>query len=283
MATSVVHSQGNLFQRSAVLVYGVACYVMFLGVFLYSAGFVGGFVTPTQLDGPASAPLMEAVVVNSLLVLLFGLQHSVMARPGFKQWWTKLVPVPVERSTYVLATNLVMGLMFWQWRPMGGVVWNVQSPVGQFVLWTLFAIGWLCVLITTWLINHFDLFGLRQTWLYFRGRSYEPLTFVMPGPYRLIRHPLYFGWLMAFWATPTMTAAHFLFAAGMTAYILIAIQYEERDLIASHQGYAEYRRQVPMLIPRLKSFDDRAQESIGACPIEYSLSQLNLTASKDRS
>ena len=247
----------GIMRRSAVLVYGVANYLLFQGVTLYAVGFIGGFWTPTRLDAPSAGRPVEALIVNSLLVLVFGLQHSVMARPGFKRWWTRMVPVPMERSTYLLASNLALALLFWQWRSMGGVIWDVQGPVAHGVIWTLFGVGWLTVLTTTVLINHFDLFGLRQTWLYFRGRPYTQLPFVTPGPYRFVRHPLYVGWMTAFWATPTMTAAHFVFAAGMTAYMLIAIRYEERDLVQAHAGYSEYRRQVPMLLPRFAAFGDR--------------------------
>jgi methanethiol S-methyltransferase len=239
-------------KRWLVLLYGAACYGLFLATFLYLAGWIGGFVVPTTLDGAATSPLAASLAINAALILLFALQHSVMARPAFKQWWTKFVPQPIERSTYVLATNAVLALLFWQWRPLGGVIWNVEHPAGRAALWGLFAIGWLTILVTTFLINHFDLFGLRQAWLHFRGRPYTSLPFVTPGPYRFVRHPLYVGWLMAFWATPTMTTAHLLFAAGMTAYILVAIGYEERDLAAHHAGYAEYRRRVPMLVPRLR-------------------------------
>jgi protein-S-isoprenylcysteine O-methyltransferase Ste14 len=173
-----------------------------------------------------------------------------MARRGFKSWLTRVVPVPMERSVYVLASNAALGLLMWQWRPLGGVLWNLQSPLGLGIAWTLFALGWLTVLVMTFLINHFDLFGLRQVWLFFRGRPYTALHFVTPGPYRHIRHPLYAGWMLAFWATPLMTAAHFVFALGMTAYMLIAIVFEERDLIRFHADYATYREKVPMLIPR---------------------------------
>jgi protein-S-isoprenylcysteine O-methyltransferase Ste14 len=189
--------------------------------------------------------------VDALLILQFGLQHSVMARPGFKELVTRLVPQPAERSLYVLASNVSLALFFWQWRPLGGVVWDVQSPVGQAASWMMFGVGWLMVLITTFLINHFDLFGLRQVWLYFRGRPCLPLPFVTPGPYKYIRHPLYVGWTIAFWATPTMTFAHLVFAAGMTAYMLIAIWFEERDLVRGHAAYAAYRAAVPMLIPNV--------------------------------
>lgn len=248
-------------KRWGILSFGVASYLMFVGVFLYAAGFVGGFLVPTCLDGPAAAPLAEALIVNSALLLAFGLQHSVMARQWFKRLLCRLIPEPLERSTYVLASNLALALLFWQWRPMGGTVWNVQDPAGRFALWGLFALGWLSVLATTCLINHFDLFGLRQTWLYFRGRECAALPFVTPGPYRFIRHPLYAGWMLAFWATPTMTAAHLLFAIGMTAYMLIAIRFEERDLVRFYRGYAAYRRQVPMLLPRLCSVRPSAQET----------------------
>lgn len=241
-------------KRALVLAYGVACYAMFLGVFLYSIGFVGGFLTPTSLDraigDPGRMAFVQAICINLGLVTAFGLQHSVMARPAFKRWMTRWIPRPMERSTYVLATNVALAFLFWQWRPMGGVVWHVGDESARVVLWSLFAFGWLTVLVTTCLINHFDLFGLRQVWLYFRGRPYTPLPFVTPGPYRIVRHPLYIGWLMAFWATPTMTLAHCVFAATLTIYILLAIRFEERDLIAFHRAYAEYRRRVPMLIPR---------------------------------
>lgn len=240
-------------KRVLVLAYGVACYTLFLGVFLYGIGFVGGFLTPTSLDETAVDPqpglLVQAVLINLTLAAVFGLQHSVMARPAFKQWLTCWIPKAIERSTYVLATNLALGVLFWQWRPMGGLVWHVEDGWARVVLWFLFAIGWLTVLVTTCLINHFDLFGLRQVWLYFRGRPYTPLPFVTPGPYQFVRHPLYIGWLIAFWATPTMTVAHLLLATALTAYILTAIRLEERDLIAFHGAYANYRRQVPMLIP----------------------------------
>jgi len=173
-----------------------------------------------------------------------------MARPAFKRWWTKFVPPPAERSTYVLFSSLALLLLFWQWQPMGGVVWHVENSMGRLLLYSLFAFGWLLVLMSTFLINHFDLFGLRQVYLYLRGQEYTPLSFGTPGPYKLVRHPLYVGWFFAFWATPTMTVAHLVFALLTTAYILIAIQLEERDLLAAHGAYAEYRRQVPMLVPR---------------------------------
>jgi len=240
-------------QRIGVFVYGVVAYACFLATFLYAVGFVGGFGVPRTLDSAAEGPIGTALLVDVLLLAAFALQHSVMARPAFKRRWTQIVPEPAERSTYVLASSLALLLLFWQWRPIGGVVWEVESPVGQAILYAIFAAGWLTVLVTTFLINHFDLFGLRQVWFHLRGEPYRPLTFVTPGPYRLVRHPLYVGWLLAFWATPMMTAAHVLFAVMTTAYILVAIQLEERDLGAVHgERYAEYRRNVPMLVPRVR-------------------------------
>ncbi|HEU4886791.1 MAG TPA: isoprenylcysteine carboxylmethyltransferase family protein [Thermoanaerobaculia bacterium] len=239
-----------MLKRIAFFVYGVLCYAIFLATFLYALGFIGGFGVPTTLDGPATGPLAISLVINAGLLALFAVQHSVMARPWFKERWTRIVPVPVERSTYVLLSSLALLLLFWQWRPLGGVVWSVSNPMGRAIVWSLFGFGWALVLVSTFLINHFDLFGLRQVWLSLRGRPYTSLTFRTPGPYRLVRHPLYVGWLFAFWMTPTMTFAHLLFAVMTTAYILVAIQLEERDLVRFHgDAYEQYRRSVPMLIP----------------------------------
>ena len=239
-------------KRLTVLLFGATVYVMFLGVFLYAVGFVGNFLTPTRLDGTAELPVGQALVINVLLLGLFAVQHSVMARPWFKERWTKLVPESIERSVYVLATNVALAFLYWQWRPIGGTVWDVQHPWGRAALYGLFALGWLTVLWATFLINHFDLFGLRQVWLKFRGRPYTPLRFATPGPYQFVRHPMYIGWLTAFWATPTMTLAHLAFAVGITVYILTAIYFEERDLVRFlGRDYADYRNRVPMLIPRI--------------------------------
>ncbi|MCC7547377.1 MAG: isoprenylcysteine carboxylmethyltransferase family protein [Burkholderiales bacterium] len=239
-------------QRGAMFAYGVFAYLVFLGTALYAIGFIGGFLVPTTLDGSPRLPLWQALAIDTLLLGLFAVQHSVMARPAFKRWWTRVVPEPVERSTYVLFSSVALLLLFAFWQPMGGVVWDVQGMDGRVALYALYAFGWALVFATTFLINHFDLFGLRQVWLHLRGQPYTHLRFVTPGPYRLVRHPLYVGWLFAFWATPTMTVAHLVFALATTAYILIAIQFEERDLIAAHgEDYRLYRARVPMLVPRL--------------------------------
>ena len=246
-----------MLKRLIFALYGVVCYVIFLGTFLYAIGFIGNLGTPTTLDGPATQPLGTALAIDAGLLMLFAIQHSVMARQWFKDRWTRVVPKPVERSTYVLFSSLALILLFSAWRPMGGVVWSVTDPAGQVVLRVLFAFGWLLVLVSTFLINHFDLFGLRQVWLNLIGRPYTSLSFKTPGPYRLVRHPLYVGWFFAFWMTPTMTLAHLVFAIATTSYILLAIRFEERDLVAFHgRAYEDYRRRVPMLVP----FARRQQE-----------------------
>ena len=237
-------------KRTLTLAYGVASYVIFFLTFLYAIGFVGNLVVPKSLDSAATDPWPRALAIDVALLSLFALQHSVMARQGFKRRLTHIVPAAAERSTYVLASSLALLLLFWQWRPLGGVVWEVQHPAGRAMLFGGFAFGWSLVLVTTFVINHFDLFGLRQAWLAFRGRPQQPLHFVTPILYRVVRHPLYVGWFFAFWSTPTMTVTHLLFAVMTTAYILVAIQLEERDLMRAHPEYAEYRRRVPMLVPR---------------------------------
>lgn len=240
-------------KRVLVFLYGVIAYAFFVGTFLYAGGFVGNFFVPKSIDSTPTAPLATALLINAALLGLFAVQHSVMARQGFKKWVTRFIPKAAERSTFVMATCVCLVLMFWQWQPIGGVIWDVQNPVGRAVLYGLFAFGFALVLITTFLINHFDLFGLRQVWLYLRGKEYRPVGFVMPIVYKHVRHPLYLGFLFAFWATPTMTIAHLVFALATTGYILIAIQLEERDLVREHgDKYANYRRQVPMLIPALQ-------------------------------
>jgi protein-S-isoprenylcysteine O-methyltransferase Ste14 len=249
-------------KRVGIFVYGVVCYVAFLATFLYAAGFIGGFLVPVTLDGPATTPLPQALAIDVGLLGLFAVQHSVMARKWFKDRWTRVVPREAERSTYVLLSSVALILLFWQWRPLGGVVWSVSNPVGRAIILSLFASGWALVLVSTFLINHFDLFGLRQVWLVLRGMPYTALRFGTPGPYRIVRHPLYVGWLFAFWMTPVMTFAHLLFAVATTAYILLAIQFEERDLVRDHgEAYEDYRRRVPMIVPLANSFARRPENA----------------------
>jgi protein-S-isoprenylcysteine O-methyltransferase Ste14 len=237
-------------KRLMFFAYGVVAYVIFLGTFLYAIAFVGGFGVPTRLDGNAQSPLAPALAIDAALLTIFAVQHSVMARRWFKERWTQVVPWAIERSTFVLFASLALLLLFWQWRPIGIQIWSVGNPPIRALLWALFAAGWATVLVVTFLINHFDLFGLRQVWLPLVGRPYTPIGFRMPAPYRVVRHPLYFGFLLAFWMTPAMTLAHLVFAVGTTAYILLAIQFEERDLISEHgPAYEQYRQRVPMLLP----------------------------------
>jgi methanethiol S-methyltransferase len=234
-----------MLKRISIFAYGVVAYAIFFATFFYAIGFVGNFFVPTTLDGPATGSFARALLIDLGLLGLFAIQHSVMARPAFKFWFTRVIPESAERSTYVLMSSLALIAMFAAWQPLGGVVWNVESPALTGMLWGAFAFGWLLVLVSTFLINHFDLFGLRQVWLQLRGKKYTHLPFGTPWLYRYVRHPLYVGWFFAFWATPTMTVSHLLFAIMTTAYILIAIQLEERDLV------------TPMLVPSLRKRGER--------------------------
>jgi len=239
-------------KRIAAFAYGIICYVIFLGTFNYTIGFIGNLMVPKSIDSMPSVPLGQALLIDALLLGLFAVQHSVMARQGFKRWWTRFVPQPVERSTYVLFSSLALIVLFVYWESIGGVIWQVQNPVGQAVLYGLCVFGWGLVLVSTFLINHFDLFGLRQVWFYLHGKEDHALAFVTPGLYRHVRHPIYVGFIFAMWATPVMTVAHLFFALLATAYILIGIQLEERDLVAYYgKRYSEYKKQVPMLVPRV--------------------------------
>jgi methanethiol S-methyltransferase len=246
--------------RISVFLYGVVCYGATLASFVYAFGFLGNFGVPKSVDSGRQMPFALALAINAGLLLLFALQHSIMARPWFKAAWTRIVPVAAERSTYCLFSSLALILLFWKWQPMGGVLWTVGSASGRLALNVLYVVGWLVVLAVTFLIDHFDLFGLRQVSLYLMGRPYTALAFRTPGPYRLVRHPLYVGWVMVFWSAPVMTAAHLVFALATTIYILVAIQFEERDLTRSHAEYAEYRRQVPMLVPGVSQKRAEAME-----------------------
>ena len=240
-------------KRTFILLYGLACYAVFLATFLYAVGFVGNFAVPRSIDSAPESSLAQAIFVDVLLLALFALQHSVMARPVFKRWFTQYIPESAERSTYVIAASVALIVLFAFWQPLGGTVWHVESPVAAGALHLICALGWALVLFATFLINHFDLFGLRQVYVQFMEETYWPVPFRTPGPYGFVRHPLYLGFLIAFWATPTMSAAHLLFAAMTTAYILVAIQLEERDLVDSlGSAYREYRERVPMIIPSLK-------------------------------
>src|SRR5690242_19709791 len=240
-------------KKTMFLLYGILSYALFFGTYLYAIGFVTNLVVPTSLDKTRSASLLIALLINVGLLVLFALQHSVMARPAFKKWWTQFVPEPIERSTYVLLSSICMILLFINWQPMGGVVWSVESPSGYWLLQVISLLGFGIVLISTFLINHFDLFGLRQVWMYFAGKPYTHLQFRTPFFYKYVRHPLYLGWMIAFWATPTMTIAHFLFAVICTGYMLTAIKFEEKDLIAVFGNtYLQYKEKAPMLIPFTK-------------------------------
>ena len=237
--------------RIAAFLYGIVAYVIFLGSFLYAIPFVGGFLVPRTLDaGGPEASTSTALLVNGGLLALFAVQHSGMARQGFKRWLTRVVPKSVERSTYVLISSLILCLLFWQWRPMPEVVWDVEAAWARNLLWGLFWAGWALVLVSTFLINHFDLFGLRQVWLRLRERAYEPLEFRTRFLYKYVRHPLLLGFIVAFWAAPTMTVGHLLFAVATTGYTLLAIPLEERDLVRFHgEAYERYREQTPALVP----------------------------------
>jgi len=235
------------------LLYGVVCYLAFFGTILYAIGFVGNLFVPKTIDSQPQVSLATAILINASLLLLFAVQHSVMARPAFKRWWTTIVPEHLERSTYVVLASLCLMLMMWQWQPIGGTVWSVQNAAAKNILLVLYVIGWAIVFGSTFLINHFDLFGLRQVWMYASGKRYTQLPFRTPMFYRVVRHPLYLGFLVAFWSTPVMTVAHLLFALLTTGYIFTAIQLEERDLVESFgEKYSSYRKWVPMIVPFTK-------------------------------
>jgi methanethiol S-methyltransferase len=240
--------------RVTSLLFAVAAYAIFFATFLYLIAFVGNLpFAPVTVDRGPEAPVAAAIVINVALIALFGLQHSVMARQGFKRWWTQIVPRPAERSVYVLAASLALIILFLFWRPIPAIVWNATGTALETPLWALFAAGWVIVLISTFLINHFELFGLQQAWFHMRGREAAAPQFREPFLYRWVRHPIYLGFFLAFWSTPLMTAGHLLLAAGVSAYMLIAIQYEERDLVGLYgDTYEQYRHRAGMLTPRFR-------------------------------
>jgi len=237
--------------RTLALLFGGVSYAIFFATFLYLIGFLGNFGVPKTIDSGEPGSLAVALLVNGLLIALFGLQHSVMARPGFKAWWTRFVPRSIERSVYVLASSLVLIVLYWAWQPMPEAVVRFESPAARGVMTALYLGGYGLVLLSTFLIDHFDLFGLRQVFLHFRQRGYEEKRFMTPWLYRFVRHPLYVGWIGVFWFTPDLTVGHVLFAAGMTAYILLAIPLEEHDLEgALGEPYARWRERTPRFVPR---------------------------------
>jgi protein-S-isoprenylcysteine O-methyltransferase Ste14 len=235
-----------------ILGYGAVAYVAFLRVFLYTIGFIANTAVLKGIDDGVSGPVAVAVLVDACLLALFAAQHSIMARPWFKRWWTRFVPASIERSTFVLAATLVLALLLWQWRPLPAEVWSVERTWARGPLWGLYGFGWLMVVGSTFLIDHFDLFGLRQVVARVRERSLQPLGFRQPLLYRLVRHPTMVGFLIAFWAAPDMSVGRMLFAVLATAYIMVAVRFEERDLVAQHgEAYERYAEQVPRFVPRL--------------------------------
>ena len=236
-------------KRIAVILYGVICYALFLATFLYAIGFIGNLIVPKSIDSVPTVSFGTALFINTLLLAVFAIQHSVMARPFFKRALTRIVPVAIERSTYVLFSSLALMLLFGLWQPMGGVIWDSGGNFANLLIYAAYAFGWLLILASTFSIDHFDLFGLRQTWCFALGIEYRPPEFRQPFLYRIVRHPLYVGWIVAIWSTPTMTVAHLCFALVTTIYILVGIQLEERDLAKLHPEYNDYKTRVPMLIP----------------------------------
>ena len=242
----------NLVQKIFFFIYGLICYVIFFTTFLYAIGFVGNFLVPKSMDTGGRTSFIKALVTDALLLVVFAVQHSGMARQGFKNAWTKIIPKPIERSTYVMCTSLALIFLFWQWEPLGIKLWDLSETVAEPILWCLCGLGWLIVLLSTFMINHFELFGLQQVYLNLVGKEQEKIEFKIVGFYKYLRHPIYFGFIIAFWSTPVMTLTHLLFICGIFIYILVGIFLEEKDLIALYGNqYREYKEKVSMLIPNL--------------------------------
>jgi len=240
-----------MFKRTLTLGYGVLAYTLFFAVFNYAIMFIGNIMVTPSLDSTGNSDPGLALLIDIGLLTAFALQHSIMARPAFKRAWTKIIPKPVERSTYVLASTLLLGCIVYFWQPLGGVLWQVTDPLAVSILYGLFAIGWGILFLASFQINHFDLFGLRQVWLYFRGKPYTQLAFKTPWLYRHMRHPLYVGLMIGLWAAPTMTVAHLVFALLCTAYIFVGTRLEEKDLENSLPEYTQYKKEVPMFMPNI--------------------------------
>jgi protein-S-isoprenylcysteine O-methyltransferase Ste14 len=247
------HERSKAMKKMSAFIYGVLSYAVFFISFLYAIGFVGNLIVPKGIDSGLGASLPESLIVNLALLGLFAVQHTIMARPAFKAWWIKIIPKEVERSTFVLVASLLLLLLYWQWRPMTGVVWNLENSAGAIVLTVIFWLGWIIALLSTFMIDHFDLFGLRQVYLPLVNKDYSGVKFKTTMLYKFVRHPIMLGFIIAFWATPHMTVGHLLFAAATTIYILMGLQFEEHDLKAAiGPEYADYRHRVPMLIPCMK-------------------------------
>lgn len=246
-----MEKEAGIMKKILFFIYGVVAYGVFFLTFLYAIGFTGNMIVPKTVDSGMEVPLAQALVVNLVLLGAFAIQHSVMARPGFKKWWTQMIPKPIERSTYVLFSSVALILLYLFWKPILTVVWNVEDPLGILLFKTLFWVGWFLVLLSTFLINHFDLFGLRQVTFYLQGKEYAPIGFRSPGLYQYLRHPIMLGFIVAFWATPKMTLGHFLFSMATTIYIFLGIALEEKDLRRFFgEAYKRYQQRVPMLVPK---------------------------------
>lgn len=249
-------------KRFIAFIYGIIAYILFLGAFLYAIAFVGDFLVPKTINTGVETPFTQALIINMAVLSVFALQHSIMARPGFKRWWTQFVHPAIERSTYVLLSSLALILIYWQWRPLTAIVWEVQNEAVATLLHGVFALGWLIVLLSTFMINHFDLFGLKQVYEYLNKLEPKPIPFKMSFLYGIIRHPLMLGFIIAFWASPVMTVGHLIFSITTTLYILVAVKFlEERDLRKMHgEQYEMYQKEVPMLIPFTKRKKEKTAE-----------------------